>query len=157
MVCIHSLALACTPDSKKDRLQIVSDVYKKQPYIQVPTAWIPDYLRSEILKTISECIAPQFSARIAYLTDKKLLETLRCHPAVSIGIYAQKEKELESIGIFLIYPKNYRGLIEDPLEENPPPILYLGSTRRLAFYYYPKDKIHPIVKKILDTLVKLNQ
>jgi hypothetical protein len=137
-----------------NKLQIVSDVYKKQPYIQVPTPQISHAVCTSIIKTISEHIGTKWNVQVTYLMGK-WVQTLKCHPAVSIGLSLKQQNGLNDqspVVILLIYPKDYRGLIEDPFAKNPPPISYLGSTRRLAFYCYPKNKMHPISAKIIESL-----
>lgn len=154
-------ALAHILPEKKEQsppLQIVSEVYKKQPYIPVPTATIESSLRKEILDQVKEAVYPIAQAEFVNLKGE-WVETLRCRPALNIGLYipeSQQEKEKTILcGILLIYPKNYRELLQDPFAENPPPIDYLGSTRRLAFFHYPQQKNKKILDRIIDSL-KLN-
>ncbi|NUM34918.1 MAG: hypothetical protein HUU50_10260 [Candidatus Brocadiae bacterium] len=138
-------------------LQIVSEVYKKQPYIPVPTATIESSLRREILDQVKAAIHPIAQAEFINLKGE-WVETLRCRPALNIGLYSpesQQDKEKTLCGILLIYPKNYRDLLQDPLSENPPPIDYVGSTRRLAFFHYPQQQNKKILDKIVEHL-KLN-
>lgn len=137
----------------KISLQIVSEVYKKQPYIPVPTASIEISLRNEILNQIRGAINGKWQADLAIL-EGEWVESLRCRPALNIGIYLQHgpENSRKLSGILLIYPKNYRGLIEDPLATNPPPILYLGSTRKLAFYHYPQIIDEEIRSRLAESL-----
>jgi hypothetical protein len=136
------------------QLQIVSEVYKKQPYISVPTAWIVPTLRLQLLKTVQESLTPEWEVKEIPLKDEKdeWVIKLKCHPAANIEISTHKPGQAR-VGILLLYPQNYRGLIEDPLAETPPPISYLGSTQRVAFYFFPKDKMDKkMVQKIMQSL-----
>lgn len=153
LVC-SQLTLAYGHSAERNiRLQIVSEVYKKQPYIQVPTAWIVPTLRLTLLKTIQESLTPTWQAQEIPLKDDKdeWLLRLKCHPAVNIEIATVNPKT--QVCILLLYPQSYRGLIEDPLAETPPPIIYLGSTQRVAFYYFPKHKLdREVADKIVNAL-----
>lgn len=121
---------------QKIYLQIVSEGYKKQPHIQIPTAWLVPKLRLHILKMIQVSLRPIWQAREKKFTGK-WVPGLKCHPAANIEVFNAEE----SLGLLLLYPQDYRGLIEDPLAEDPPPITYLGSIKRVAFYYYHKSKV----------------
>ena len=141
----------------KEKLQIVSDVYKKQPYISVPTARIEASLRFKILQQINIAIAPKWQAWEVTLKSD-WAKKLKFRPAINIALQQEKKPSkpnLKPLRILLIYPKNYRRLIEDPLAEDVLPILYVGSTRRVAFYFYPARKI-PIIQKIIRKL-RLNE
>lgn len=140
------------------QLQMVSEVYKKQPYIQIPAAWIDSTLRNEVLEDIRKGIGPAWEAQTIALKGPWLqgdwIYQLKCHPAANIKIFKKGSEDTE-FAILLLYPQSYRDLIEDPLSENPPPVKYMGSARRLAFFYYPHDKIYEEVHNKIVAQLKL--
>ena len=140
------------------RLQIVSEVYKKQPYIQVPSAWILPTVRLELFQKIEALLQPTWQVQEISVKEEKDVAALRlkCHPAANIEI-STKNPTKSQAGLLLLYPQSYRGLIEDPLAENPPPIVYLGSAQRVAFYYFPKNKINSEVVDKITTGLKLKK
>jgi hypothetical protein len=153
MICSQLGAVYGYSAEKNAHLQIVSEVYKKQPYIQVPTAWIAPALRLQLLKNIQENMSPRWQVKEIPLKDEKdeWLLQLKCHPAANIEIATLEPKA--QVCVLLLYPQSYRGLIEDPLAETPPPIAYLGSTQRVAFYYFSKHKFDKeVADKISDAL-----
>lgn len=155
LVILCNLTLVNAASERCAHLQIVSEVYKKQPYIQVPTAWIEPTLRNEILQIIQNSIGPDWQAKHVYFKkglDGIWIDSLKCHPAANIKIF-KKDEEQKTFAILLLYPQSYRDFIEDPLVEVPPPVVYLGSAKRVAFYYFPKDRVYDkLVEQIVAQL-----
>ena len=121
---------------KRNSLQIVSEVYKKTPYIRIPPPSIGHKLRFRLLAKVQKIVSPSRTAKSISFRAK----WLKCPAALNIKI-SKKFKFVEKWeGILLLYPKNYRGFVEDPLAETPIPLKYLGVTKGVAFYYYTKDK-----------------
>lgn len=141
-------------DGSPPQLQIVSEVYKKQPYIMIPTAYLDSALLNKILILLQRFSYPDWQVQFTSLQGE-WTEKLKCWPAANIEFYRNDFQNIRSGGLLLIYPRSYRGLIEDPLAKTPPPIIHIGSSRRLAFYYYPnipKSQIHPKILQCVQHL-----
>ena len=143
---MNSSSVFASGPGKKHWLQIASDVYNKTVYIRLPSATIQQKVRNKILKRLASDVPSKWKAKITYLSGE-WVRTLKFYPALNVGFYPTQNhnsrhnhKYLAPIGILLIYPKSFRIFLEDRLNENPPPIFYLGSNKRLVFYYYPKDQ-----------------
>lgn len=133
------------------RLQIVSEVYKKRPYIRIPTAWIAPTLRLQLLKLLQENLTPTWQAEeIPLRSDAEWANHVKCHPAAVIQL-TTAGSPTRVVGILLLYPQNYRGIIEDLLVETPLPIIYLGSRQRVAFYYFPRNNIE---RELVQTIIQ---
>lgn len=156
MICclfVNQLAFSRGTGKSSIQLQIVSEVYKKQPYIIVPTARIDAVLANKILAQLQKCVGPEWQAQMMPLQGE-WAQKLKCWPAVNIEFFPKEPStSSKSAGMLLIYPRNYRGIIEDPLADNPPPISYLGSTRRLAFYFYPNQQAKSLLAQRIATML----
>ncbi|WP_372370593.1 hypothetical protein [Candidatus Uabimicrobium sp. HlEnr_7] len=138
------------------RSQVISDVYRKKFYTQIPPTWIPPKQKLEIVKKTRKHLDKDWviqQVKIENVLPKKEIKALKCHPPFSMKITSKKpqkpkkakretpQKKLLITFLLIVYPRSYRNIIEDPFE--PPPIDYLGSTELLAFYFYkPAKKSH---------------
>ncbi len=147
-------------------LQIISNAYRKQPYIRVPTAWITPLDRTGIIQECQKSLGNLWNVKEMQLNEKDMQKekwfwSLKCHPASAILIEKKMPKEYKKelpFYMILIYPKSYRSVIEDPLVEKPLTIKYLGQMKHLAFYYYTKveknDKSSPLEKITISLKMK---
>lgn len=78
---------------KKYSLQIVSPVYGKKPYIQVPTAWISNKAKLEIIKTMHKKFGQKWKIQVVSIYEEKWEKSLKIHPAMNIGIYPIKKSK----------------------------------------------------------------
>lgn len=150
--------------------QVISDVYRKKFYTQIPPTWIPPKQKLELVKKTRQHLEKQWvinQVKIENVLPKKEIQALKCHPPFSMKITQKKtekqsaKKKLLITFLLIVYPRSYRNIIEDPLE--PPPIDYLGSTKLLAFYFYndqkkkPKNKIQKKMEKKISDIFYLKQ
>ncbi|BBM81940.1 hypothetical protein [Candidatus Uabimicrobium amorphum] len=153
--------------------QVISDVYRKKFYTQIPPTWIPPKQKLEIVKKTRKRLEKEWAinqVKIENVLPKKEIKALKCHPPFSMKITQKKpkkekkspRKEKEKLlltFLLIVYPRSYRSIIEDPLE--PPPIDYLGSTKLLAFYFYkpqtkkPKNKSQKKMEKEISNIFYL--
>lgn len=152
--------------------QVISDVYRKKFYTQIPPTWIPPKQKLELVKKTRQHLEKKWvinQVKIENVLPKKEIQALKCHPPFSMKI-TQKKTEKQSTNkkkkllltfLLIVYPRSYRSIIEDPLE--PPPIDYLGSTKLLAFYFYnaqkkkPKNKMRKKMEKEISDIFYLKQ
>ena len=153
--------------------QVISDVYRKKFYTQIPPTWIPPKQKLELVKKTRQHLEKEWvinQVRIENVLPKKEIQALKCHPPFTMKITQadkekksskKQEKKLLLTFLLIVYPRSYRSIIEDPLE--PPPVDYLGSTKLLAFYFYkaqkkkPKNKIQKKMEKEICDIFYLKQ